>query len=83
MPQPHISRMVDAVITCCRRSQTCCMAGLVGTRSNGFAALRKVRERTWERRALGRSSPWWISPLFQDVGQFDTQPDNFSPQRVV
>jgi hypothetical protein len=32
---------------------------------------------------LGRTWPWTSPRLFQDVlSQFDTQPDEFSPQRV-
>jgi hypothetical protein len=48
-----------------------------------LAVLRKACERTWERRALGRTVAMDFATLFQDVlTQFDTQPDDFSPQRV-
>jgi len=48
-----------------------------------LAVLRKACERTWERRALGRTVTVDFATLFQDVlTQFDTQPDDFSPQRV-
>src|SRR3546814_3315342 len=48
-----------------------------------LAVLRKACERTWERRALGRTVAVDFAALFQDVlTQFDTQPDDFSPQRV-
>jgi len=48
-----------------------------------LAVLRKACERTWERRALGRTVAVDFATLFQDVlTQFDTQPDDFSPQRV-
>ena len=45
--------------------------------------LRKACERTWERHALRRNLSMDFATLFQDLlAQFDTQPDNFSPQRV-
>jgi hypothetical protein len=48
-----------------------------------LAALRKASERTWERRAIGKSLAVDFAGLFQDVlTQFDTRPEDFSLQRV-
>ena len=46
----------------------------------GCGGAGKACERTWERRALGRTVAVDFATLFQDVlTQFDTQPDDFSP----
>ncbi|EPL7045851.1 ParB family protein, partial [Pseudomonas aeruginosa] len=48
-----------------------------------LSVMRKASERTWEHYAKGRSLPLDFDSFFQEVlSQFDTQADEFSPQRV-
>ena len=83
LPQSHISRMQDAVHYLLPAIPTLLYGGLGRHQVERLAVLRKACERTWERRALGRNLSMDFATLFQDVlAQFDTQPDNFSPQRV-
>nr|WP_234462135.1 MULTISPECIES: ParB family protein [Stutzerimonas stutzeri group] len=83
LPQSHISRMQDAVHYLLPAIPTLLYGGLGRHQVERLAVLRKACERTWERRALRRNLSMDFATLFQDVlAQFDTQPDNFSPQRV-
>tara|TARA_R110001583_G_scaffold195118_1_gene369349 strand:+ start:95386 stop:97041 length:1656 start_codon:yes stop_codon:yes gene_type:complete len=83
LPQSHISRMQDAVHYLLPAIPNLLYGGLGRHQVERLAVLRKACERTWERRALGRSLSVDFAALFQDVlAQFDAQPDNFSPQRV-
>ena len=83
LPQSHISRMQDAVHYLLPAIPNLLYGGLGRHQVERLAVLRKACERTWERRALGRSLSVDFATLFQDVlAQFDAQPDNFSPQRV-
>ncbi|MEW6312601.1 MAG: ParB family protein [Pseudomonadota bacterium] len=83
LPQSHISRMQDAVHYLLPVIPNLLYGGLGRHQVERLAVLRKACERTWERRALGRSLSVDFATLFQDVlAQFDSQPDNFSPQRV-
>ena len=83
VPQSHISRMQDAVHYLLPAIPNLLYRGLGRHQVERLAVLRKACERTWERRALGNNLPVDFATLFQDVlAQFDTQPDNFSPQRV-
>jgi ParB family protein of integrating conjugative element (PFGI_1 class) len=83
LPQSHISRMQDAVHYLLPAIPNLLYGGLGRHQVERLAVLRKACERTWERRALGSSLSVDFATLFQDVlAQFDTQPDNFSPQRV-
>ena len=83
LPQSHISRMQDAVHYLLPAIPNLLYGGLGRHQVERLAVLRKACERTWERLALGRSLSVDFATLFQDVlAQFDTQPDNFSPQRV-
>ncbi|MBG7337143.1 ParB family protein [Pseudomonas aeruginosa] len=83
VPQSHISRMNDAVRYLLPAIPTLLYGGLGRHQVDRLAVLRKACERTWERRALGRTVAVDFATLFQDVRtQFDTQPDDFSPQRV-
>ena len=83
LPQSHISRMQDAVNFLLPAIPNLLYGGLGRHQVERLAVLRKACERTWERRALGRNLSVDFATLFQDVlAQFDTQPDNFSPQRV-
>jgi ParB family protein of integrating conjugative element (PFGI_1 class) len=84
LPQSHISRMQDAVHYLLPAIPTLLYGGLGRHQVERLAVLRKACERTWERRALGRNMSMDFAALFQDVlAQFDAQPDNFSPQRVL
>ena len=83
LPQSHISRMQDAVHYLLPAIPNLLYAGLGRHQVERLAVLRSACERTWEHRALGGSLSVDFATLFQDVlAQFDTQPDNFSPQRV-
>ncbi|HFN4791734.1 TPA: ParB family protein [Pseudomonas aeruginosa] len=83
VPQSHISRMNDAVRYLLPAIPTLLYGGLGRHQVDRLAVLRKACERTWERRTLGRTVAVDFATLFQDVlTQFDTQPDDFSPQRV-
>ena len=83
LPQSHISRMQDAVHHLLPAIPTLLYGGLGRHQVERLAVLRKACERTWERHALRRNLSMDFATLFQDVlAQFDTQPDNFSPQRV-
>ena len=83
LPQSHISRMQDAVHYLLPAIPTLLYGGLGRHQVERLAVLRKACERTWERRALRRNLSMDFATLFQDLlAQFDTQPDNFSPQRV-
>src|SRR5574338_1607291 len=83
LPQPHISRMNDAVRYLLPGIPSLLYGGLGRHQVERLAVLRKACERTWERRALGRPLAVDFASLFQDVlSQFDTQPDGFSLQRV-
>jgi ParB family protein of integrating conjugative element (PFGI_1 class) len=83
VPQSHISRMNDAVRYLLPAIPTLLYGGLGRHQVDRLAVLRKACERTWERRALGRTCRGLRHACFQDVlSQFDTQPDDFSPQRV-
>ena len=83
LPQSHISRMQDAVHYLLPAIPTLLYGGLGRHQVERLAVLRKACERTWERHALRRNLSMDFATLFQDVlAQFDTQPDNFSPQRV-
>ena len=75
--------MNDAVRYLLPAIPTLLYGGLGRHQVDRLAVLRKACERTWERRALGRTVAVDFATLFQDVlTQFDTQPDDFSPQRV-
>jgi len=81
--QSHISRMQDAVRYLLPAIPTVLYGGLGRHQVERLAVLRKACERIWERRALGRHLTVDFVTLFQDVlSQFDTQPDDFSFQRV-
>lgn len=83
VPQPHISRMQDAVRYLLPAIPTVLYGGLGRHQVERLAALRKAGERTWERRALGQSLPVDYATLFHDVlTPFDTRPEDFSLQRV-
>ncbi|MCC4113870.1 ParB family protein [Aromatoleum toluclasticum] len=81
--QSHISRMQDAVRYLLPAIPAVLYGGLGRHQVERLAVLRKACERIWERRAPGRHLAVDFATLFQDVlSQFDTQPDDFSFQRV-
>ncbi|CDF84529.1 hypothetical protein PKB_3184 [Pseudomonas knackmussii B13] len=81
--QSHISRMVDAVRYLLPAIPTVLYGGLGRHQVERLSVMRKACERTWEQYAKGRSLPLDFDGFFQEVlSQFDTQADEFSPQRV-
>src|SRR3546814_8108334 len=83
VPQSHISRMNDAVRYLLPAIPTLLYGGLGRHQVDRLAVLRKACERTWERRALGRTVAVDFATLFQDVlTQFDTQPDDRSEEHT-
>ncbi|HBO0525922.1 TPA: ParB N-terminal domain-containing protein [Pseudomonas aeruginosa] len=83
VPQSHISRMADAVRYLLPAIPTVLYAGLGRHQVERLAVMRKACERTWERYGKGRSLPLDFDSFFQEVlSQFDTEGDEFAPQRV-
>ena len=81
--QSHISRMVDAVRYLLPAIPTVLYGGLGRHQVERLSVMRKACERTWEQYAKGRSLSLDFDGFFQEVlTQFDTQADEFSPQRV-
>lgn len=83
VPQSHISRMADAVRYLLPAIPTVLYGGLGRHQVERLAVMRKACERTWERYGKGRSLPLDFESFFQEVlSQFDTEADEFAPQRV-
>ncbi|EBY9795335.1 hypothetical protein D5W68_07200 [Salmonella enterica subsp. enterica serovar Minnesota] len=83
VPQSHISRMADAVRYLLPAIPTVLYGGLGRHQVERLAVMRKACERTWERYGKGRSLPLDFDSFFQEVlSQFDTEGDEFAPQRV-
>ncbi|WP_330216305.1 ParB family protein [Pseudomonas sp. AM8] len=81
--QSHISRMADAVRYLLPAIPTVLYGGLGRHQVERLSVMRKACERTWEYYAKGRSLPLDFDDFFQEVlSQFDTQADEFAPQRV-
>ncbi|WP_454693356.1 ParB family protein [Achromobacter aegrifaciens] len=81
--QSHISRMADAVRYLLPAIPTVLYGGLGRHQVERLSVMRKACERTWEHYAKGRSLTLDFDSFFQEVlSQFDTQADEFSPQRV-
>ncbi|HEJ6052681.1 TPA: ParB family protein [Pseudomonas aeruginosa] len=81
--QSHISRMADAVRYLLPAIPTVLYAGLGRHQVERLSVMRKACERTWEQYAKAKSLPVDFEGFFQEVlSQFDTQADEFSPQRV-
>ena len=81
--QSHISRMADAVRYLLPAIPTVLYGGLGRHQVERLSVMRKACERTWEHYAKGRSLPLDFDSFFQEVlSQFDTQGDEFAPQRV-
>ena len=81
--QSHISRMADAVRYLLPAIPTVLYGGLGRHQVERLSVMRKACERTWEQYAKAKSLPLDFEGFFQEVlSQFDTQADEFSPQRV-
>lgn len=81
--QSHISRMADAVRYLLPAIPTVLYGGLGRHQVERLSVLRKACERTWEHYAKGRSLSLDFDSFFQEVlSPFDTQADEFAPQRV-
>ena len=81
--QSHISRMADAVRHLLPAIPTVLYGGLGRHQVERLSVMRKACERTWEQYAKAKSLPLDFEGFFQEVlSQFDTQADEFSPQRV-
>ncbi|MEN1398798.1 ParB family protein [Pseudomonas aeruginosa] len=81
--QSHISRMADAVRYLLPAIPTVLYGGLGRHQVERLSVLRKACERTWEHYAKDRSLSLDFDSFFQEVlSPFDTQADEFAPQRV-
>ncbi|MBP0714226.1 ParB family protein [Burkholderia sola] len=81
--QSHISRMADAVRYLLPAIPTVLYAGLGRHQVERLSVMRKACERTWEHYAKSRSLLLDFDGFFQEaLSQFDTQVEEFSPQRV-
>ncbi|OZI62831.1 MULTISPECIES: ParB family protein [Bordetella] len=81
--QSHISRMSDAVRYLLPAIPTVLYGGLGRHQVERLSVMRKACMFAWERYAKGRSLVQDFDEFFQEVlSQFDTQGDEFAPQRV-
>jgi len=83
VPQPHISRMSDAVRYLLPAIPTILYAGLGRHQVERLVVMRNMGETVWERYAKDRDLTVDFDGFFQDVlAQFDAQGDAFSVPRV-
>ncbi|MCW3660277.1 ParB family protein [Pseudomonas aeruginosa] len=81
--QSHISRMSDAVRYLLPAIPTVLYGGLGRHQVERLSVMRKACMFAWERYTKGRSLVQDFDEFFQEVlSQFDTQGDEFAPQRV-
>ena len=81
--QSHISRMNDAVRYLLPVIPTVLYGGLGRHQVERLSVMRKACLLAWERYAKGRTLVQDFDDFFQEVlSQFDTQTDEFAPQRV-
>ena len=81
--QSHISRMNDAVRYLLPAIPTVLYGGLGRHQVERLSVMRKACMLTWERYAKGRTLVQDFDDFFEEVlSQFDTQADEFAPQRV-
>ena len=81
--QSHISRMNDAVRYLLPAIPTVLYGGLGRHQVERLSVMRKACMLAWERYAKGRALVQEFDDFFQEVlSQFDTQADEFAPQRV-
>ncbi|MGV8534073.1 ParB family protein, partial [Pseudomonas aeruginosa] len=78
----HITRMADAVRYLLPAIPTVLYGGLGRHQVERLSVMRTACKRTWEHYAKDRSLPLDFDSFFQEVlAQFDTQGDEFAPQR--
>ena len=83
VPQPHISRMREAVIYLLPAIPGLLYGGLGRPQIERLTLLRKAGQRLWDRRATRQRPGSAFTEVFQDVlAQFDGAGDGFSVQRV-
>jgi ParB family protein of integrating conjugative element (PFGI_1 class) len=83
VPQPHISRMQEAVRYLLPAIPTVLYAGLGRPQVEKLVVLRKAGLRVWERRAADKRLTVDFPDLFQDVlASFDSAGEAFSVKRV-
>lgn len=83
VPQPHISRMQDAVRFLLPAIPSVLYAGLGRPQVEKLVALRKAGLRLWERHTAGKHPAADFPGLFQDVlSMFDGAGEGFSVKRV-
>jgi ParB family protein of integrating conjugative element (PFGI_1 class) len=79
----HITRMADAVRYLLPAIPTVLYGGLGRHQVERLSVMRTACKRTWEHYAKDRWLPLDFDSFFQEVlAQFDTQGDEFAPQRV-
>ncbi|MEE5092509.1 ParB family protein [Xanthomonas euvesicatoria] len=83
VPQPHISRMRDAVQYLLPAIPSVLYAGLGRHQVERLSLLRKAGEHAWAQRAMAQAPTMDFADLFQEVlSGFDALPDGFSYERV-
>lgn len=83
VPQPHISRMQEAIQYLLPAIPTILYAGLGRHQVEQLTSLRRAADRVWSARCAKVSQRIDFLTLFQDVlGIFDSAAGNFSAQRV-
>ncbi|MEA9578742.1 ParB family protein [Xanthomonas nasturtii] len=83
VPQPHISRMRDAVQYLLPAIPSLLYAGLGRHQVERLSLLRKAGEHAWAQRAIAQAPTMEFADLFQEVlSGFDALPDGFSYERV-
>ncbi|MFG1304704.1 ParB family protein [Xanthobacter autotrophicus] len=83
VPQPHISRMQEAVQYLLPAIPNVLFGGLGRPQIEQLTGLRRTGARIWEARSASASSSTDFVTLFQDVlASFDAAPGGFSVQRV-
>jgi len=83
VPQPHISRMQEAIQYLLPAIPTVLYAGLGRPQIKQLTSLRRAGERVWSERSEKTSVDMDFQTLFQDVlALFDNATGNFNAQRV-
>ncbi|HCM5829507.1 ParB family protein [Klebsiella pneumoniae] len=83
VPQPHISRMQEAIQYLLPAIPTVLYAGLGRHQVEQLTSLRRAADRVWSARSSNTQPPIDFTTLFQDVlVMFDSAAGNFSAQRV-
>lgn len=83
VPQPHISRMQEAIQYLLPAIPTVLYGGLGRPQIEHLTSLRRAATRVWEARAAGNLKVTDFATVFQDVlASFDGSPRGFSVDRV-